>query len=65
MKHIINVRFLNDGLKVMYYDKNKKNHFVWPVESSVTFSNWDFSNIKIFSKNLKITYEQWKARYAL
>lgn len=60
----VDVLEFTDGIKVMFTNKDRKNHWLIPSRA-ITISNASFyEGTKYFFRQMKITYEQWKNRWA-
>jgi hypothetical protein len=58
---ILTLILFKDGLRVVFADHNRKYHCVLQSDETITFEE---PIQKYITKTLKVSYRQWKARWA-
>ena len=54
-----------DNIKVYYINKDRKRHVVIPEGCGFSIKeNWPMNDVQISSRTSRMTYEQWKGRWA-
>ena len=55
-----------DNIRIYYINKDRKRHVVIPEGCSFSIKerSWPMNNVQISSRRSKMTYNQWKGRWA-
>lgn len=60
---ILNIYSFKDGSKAYFFDNDKIHHIFCPADKNISFDRYTTESItKVYAKQLKGTYNQWKSR---